>query len=120
MNFLDELKERKKSVELKEINITPKALALRDFDLLEYGNFAINVRADFGSYCTPRETLEKLNKYKEMEFAIVRGKKFLTVTDVLPTFTKLQEIEKYNSKVYGYVPVDLIQELYEELNRVYR
>ncbi|HLI46870.1 MAG TPA: hypothetical protein VKU94_06740 [Geobacterales bacterium] len=49
-----------------------------------------------------------------MEFALIaENGDFIRVKDILPNFPKLEEIEEYWDTVYGYVPVNLIEELYQ-------
>jgi hypothetical protein len=47
-----------------------------------------------------------------MEFALLWQDQFIRVQDAFPDFPRLAEIEEYYDTVYGYVPVDLIQDLF--------
>ena len=52
------------------------------------------------------------DKYKEMEFALCTEKDFADVKDYIDT----NEYDEYfDGSVYGYVPVSLIEKLYQNL-----
>ncbi|MGG2024239.1 hypothetical protein AB1282_00375 [Gottfriedia sp. S16(2024)] len=80
-------------------------------------NLWLSIQASYGHYCTPRKTLKNIEDYTNMEFALMNGEReFVSLTDILPTFSKLDEInECFEGSVYCYVPVDLIDELFKEL-----
>jgi len=45
---------------------------------------------------------------------------FVTVEEVLPNFPSLKAFENFDSGgVYGYVPIELIEELYQALKKKY-
>jgi hypothetical protein len=120
MNLLNVLKETEESKKIRKWTTQKNELVIRDFQNIEFGDFLLSIRADATSNCTPRKTLDEINKYETMEFALVKGEKFLSVTDVLPEFSKLKEIQRYDHSIYGYVPVELIQDLYLELSKKYQ
>lgn len=81
----------------------------------------LSLQASYGHYCSPRKTLRDVAEYTSMEFALMDAdRNFKSVTEVLPNFSRLKEIEEYESTVYGYVPVDLIQDLINELYKKYK
>jgi HD superfamily phosphohydrolase len=120
MHFFDHLRESQESKGFRNKNKQLKGIVIKHFEPLKYNVFTVSIQASAGNYCTPRESLEDVRQYKEMEFAVMHNNEFIRVSDILPTFTKLNEIEKHYKTVYAYVPVELIQELFEELNSVYK
>lgn len=78
----------------------------------------LSIQASCAHYSEPRETLSDWRQYKRWEFALIRlhegeeKSEFVRVTDVLPEFASLLEIECYEQEVYAYVPSDLVEELY--------
>ncbi len=95
---------------------------LTDFELpqrskgIEFNNgLRLSIQGSFGHYCTPRKTLS-YNKYERMEFALCTEQGFKDVKDYINT-------DKYDNyfdgSVYGYVPVSLIEELYQNLKQKY-
>jgi len=76
----------------------------------------LSIQGSYAHYCTPRITSENLNDYTHWEMALFNDNEFVQVNDVLPNFKSLAEIEHYfDSSIYPYVPVDLIEELYTAL-----
>jgi len=119
LKFINDLVESKGSIKSRNyphFTINTAFRMFNGFDLKD--GIRMSIQASYGHYCSPRETLYDLNEYSSMEFALIDNKgEFLTVTDVLPTFKRLDEIEEYFNTVYGYVPVDLINDLYIELTK---
>lgn len=75
----------------------------------------LSVQASKYHHSLPRETVP-LEEYYSMEFAIVsHNGGMLQVKDVLPDFPNLEEIEGYHDVVYSYVPVELIEQVYQAL-----
>jgi hypothetical protein len=116
MRFINKLDETRAS---KKVNhaVPFSERSYRHFKPLQITNeLWLSVQAFYGAYCTPRKTLKNLGAYKTMEFALLNGNgDFITVKSVLPKFSRLEEIEEYEDEVYGYVPVELIEELYQAL-----
>lgn len=81
-------------------------------DPIEFKNgLRLSIQGSFGHYCSPRKTLP-YDKYKTMEFALSAGKGFAEVKDFIET----DEYDAYfDGSVYGYVPVELIEKLYQAL-----
>jgi hypothetical protein len=114
MEFLKQLEEDGRS-KLSDAIFDDDSI-LRGFKHIQIGDLSLSIQASWGHYCTPRRTLNNLDEYSTMEFAIIQDDgEFATVSEVLPTFSRLDEIEEYENTVYGYVPVDLIEQLYQEL-----
>jgi hypothetical protein len=88
--------------------------AYRSLKHIKKDDISLSIQASYGHYCTPRLTLSDLNDYSSMEFALIKEGEFIQVKDILPNFSALEEIEEYfDGSVYGYVPVNLIEELYK-------
>ncbi|PHD96638.1 hypothetical protein [Bacillus toyonensis] len=124
MEFLKRLEEIADSKMFgKQLSNIPLMSELNHYRVLKglvFGeDIVLSIQASYGHYCTPRETIE-LDDYSEMELGLIQNGGFVTVTNLLPEFKRLKEIEEYESTVYGYVPVDLIEELYQELKKSYR
>lgn len=115
--FINDLMESEASIKSRKYPHFSINEAFRMFEGIELKEgIRISIQASYGHYCSPRETLYNLNEYSSMEFALMDNKgNFLTVTDILPAFKRLDEIEEYFDTVYGYVPVDLINDIYLEL-----
>lgn len=80
-------------------------------------NLWFSIQASYAHYCTPQKTLETLEDYTHWEFALIGESGFLRVTEVLPDFPSLAEIEYYEAEVYAYVPIDLVEDLYLALKK---
>ena len=80
--------------------------------IMIHDNLWLSIQASFAHYSIPRETIDDLQKYTHWEVALFTRDNFVRVTDVLPEFPSLAEIEHYESQVYAYVPADLVEELY--------
>ncbi|MCP8969708.1 hypothetical protein [Ectobacillus ponti] len=88
----------------------------RAFKNFQFGNVRLSVQASFAHYCTPRVTRDDLSIYSTMEFALLdKNGEFIRVKDVLPDFPLLDEIERHYDSVYAYVPIELIEALYNAL-----
>jgi hypothetical protein len=119
MEFIKNLKETNDSKAVGKIMPFDEDLTYRKFIGFQFGNIWLSIQASYGHYCTPRKTLKDINEYTAMEFALMNKEGFISVSDALPNFTRLKEIEEYEDTVYGYVPVELIEELYQELSATF-
>lgn len=87
------------------------------------GNYKMSIQGSTGHYCTPRTTLP-VEDYDRMELALFNRKGWLHITrsSVLKEFPRYDELleraDGVNSAapVFGYVPVDLLNDLYVYLN----
>ena len=93
----------------------------RQYKALKCGRYLVSIQGSRGHYCTPRETIGA-NEYFSMEIAIfpryTRNKHvFLNVnrSKKLKAFPRISELMERadgpQPTVFGYVPVDLIQDL---------
>ncbi|WP_144561661.1 hypothetical protein [Bacillus mycoides] len=123
MEFLTRLEEKDESKMVKEkmadIQLMSEFNHYRMLKGIAFGKgITLSIQASYGHYCTPRETTD-LDDYSAMELGLLQNGEFVTVSSLLPEFSRLKEIEEYEDTVYGYVPVDLIGELYQELKKSY-
>ena len=95
-----------------------KEIGGRDFKPLLFPSFFLSVQMSAFHRCEPKKYITNLSEYKSAEFAIIdyAERKLRRVGDVLPSFSRLAEIETYfDGNVYAYVPISLINQLYEEI-----
>ena len=78
--------------------------------------YFISIQASYSHYCTPRATLP-LNEYEKMEIMLYRVNGSSVTPDSLSKFEDFEIMKsRYDDYgVYGYVPVETIQKLYEWL-----
>lgn len=115
MEFLSQLEEDTYSKQKMYVPFD-EDFTYRGFNHIKIGDLSLSIQASFGHYCTPRKTLKSASDYTSMEFALIKANgDFTTVSEILPNFSRLSEIEEYENTVYGFVPVELIEELYQEL-----
>ncbi|QJI52348.1 hypothetical protein [Psychrobacillus phage Perkons] len=119
MEFINKLVEDESSVKFSKLRKFDEDFTFRSFRRIPINDLlGLSIQASYGHYCNPRKTIKDLSEYTRMEFALLDSKgEFVAVTDVLPSFSRLNEIEEYHDTVYGYVPVELIEELYQELTK---
>lgn len=95
----------------------------RMLDAVKAGKYKMSVQGSTTHYCSPRKTLP-VEDYELMELALFNKKGWLHITrsDVLKAFPRYNELleraDGVNSSapVFGYVPVDLLNDLYVYLN----
>lgn len=75
----------------------------------------LSIQANGSCHCKPQAICPSLDDYTHWEMALFDGNEFIRVTDILPEFSSLAEIELYEKGTYTYVPTDLIEELYTAL-----
>ncbi len=85
---------------------------------LKAGRYTLSIQGSGGHYCTPREIVA-LEEYSSMEIAIFNKKGWFHTSRSrtirqFPRYAELRERADGSSKitVFGYVPVDLIEDLY--------
>lgn len=115
MEFLSRLKETNDYSLAKEYMPLDNTLLIRSFFPLQIGDITFSIQASFGHYCTPRKTIADISAYTEMEFAVLRDGDFVSVEELLPGFPLLTELNEHYSVVYAYVPVHMIEAVYQAL-----
>jgi hypothetical protein len=93
------------------------------FNSVKDGNYYLSVQGSQGHYCSPRETVDP-DVYSQMEIAIINKKgKMINAnkSSLLKKFERFDELMQRSdgcngAMVYGYVDVDLINDLYLFLN----
>src|SRR5690625_859013 len=78
----------------------------------------LSVQGSEMHYCSPRENLDSLDKYKELEIALVKEKGgFLSLSEVAPQLTdKGMEADfEMNGGVYTFVPRKKVVEIVSHL-----
>lgn len=90
----------------------------RLFTGIKIGEYTLSVQGSPSHYCFPSVTLEP-NLYSNMEIALWKADEdFIDVSEDInfKSFSRLDDLmERWNDGVYGYVDVDIIQDLYEFL-----
>ena len=112
---------------IKELQKQEKAFSTEDYRMLKAvkaGSYFLSIQGSNTHYCTPRQSLP-VDIYSSMELAIINKKGSLVSinrSNLIRKFSRYSELVEraysLNSKatVYGYVPVDLINDLYCFLN----
>jgi hypothetical protein len=106
MNFINELNvyEQNKDTGFRLLKRIPIAI-----------NVELSIQASYAHYCNPRKTVS-LNEYETMELAIFVDNNFVPVEQVTNNEVLIDKFnEYYEGMVYGFVPVELLEELYQEL-----
>lgn len=120
MEFISEMKETFESV-LPRLARAPKAWVLRNFNPIKFGNnVELSVQASFSHYCSPRTTTD-LKDYTSMEIALFKDGEFISLTGLLiPHIDLMKRAEGYyEGTVYGYMPVEMIEEIYQALKETF-
>ncbi len=98
----------------------------RKLKAVKAGKYFLSIQGSNGHYCSPRQTLP-VDLYSEMELAIFNKKGSMVSINrskLLRQFERYNELldraDSLNSKatVYGYVSVDLLNDLYCFLNGI--
>jgi len=92
----------------------------RFFDSVNAGNYVLSIQASEGHYCSPRKNLPA-HAYFSFELAIWHkdSQHFLNAaqSSVMRSFPRWEELKgNSGSRVFGWVPEDLINDLINYLN----
>lgn len=119
MEFLKHLKPNEETETLTKLRIGMHLSHLpRINEPIQFNeDILLSIQCSYAHYCIPRNTLP-YNKYRDMEIGIVKSNEFVKVEEVLELEENKWE-NYYDTQVYGYVPVDLIEELYQALKQKY-
>lgn len=91
--------------------------SLRCFKSIPAGPYRLSIQASEGHYCSPRITCSP-KFYDSMEMAIFTRNGWLSPSrsSVMKAFPRWEELRSYmesgKNPVFGYVPIDLIDDLY--------
>jgi hypothetical protein len=115
MEIVTELKKQEASRDLNN--------DYRMMKSIKAGNYTMSVQGSTTHYCSPRIT-EAIENYNCMELALFNKKGWLHITrsSVIKNFPRYNELleraDGVNSgaPVFGYVPMDLLNDLYVYLN----
>ena len=112
---------------IRELQKQEKAFSTEDYRMLKAvkaGDYFLSIQGSNTHYCTPRHSLP-VDIYSSMELAIINKKGSMVSinrSNLIRKFSRYSELveraDSLNSKatVYGYVPVDLLNDLYCFLN----
>tara|TARA_R110000796_G_scaffold126793_10_gene241841 strand:+ start:322 stop:675 length:354 start_codon:yes stop_codon:yes gene_type:complete len=114
---------------IKTITENKNNYGLSIIDAIEVGVYRLSIQASKLHYCSPRENLD-LNLYTSMELGLWKTKDntesiILGEDKNLLAFPRFDELKKYiettldtGFAVFGYVPVDLLNDLYLYLKNI--
>ena len=123
MKFIEKLTETKDSLNAKERKDelsmfgSYEDMGFRMLERLKINDkIHLSIQASYGGhYCLPRKTLP-LEDYTSMELAIFKDGDFASVDQVTDNQSLINKFnECYEGTVYSYVPVELLEELYQDL-----
>lgn len=121
MEFIEKLVEAEDSIRMKDYqspfgDSEERTLRLFNRVTLKDG-VHLSIQCSYAHYCSPRKTVDVLN-YTTMELAIFKDEQFTNVNAITNNKELANELnEYYEGTVYGYVPVELIEKLYQELSK---
>lgn len=82
-------------------------------------DISLSVQGSYYHYCLPRRTLP-YNQYKNLEFALTKNGRFVSVGAVLSSQPEGDIwCDYFDGSIYGYVPVEKIEKLYQLLKKEY-
>ena len=77
--------------------------------------YDLSIQCSEHHYCTPKK-INELNSYNTFEVAILWQNSFIYPSE-LENFPRKKELDKcHEGTVFGYVPQDLVEDLYNYLN----
>lgn len=115
MNFIKKMVETEDSKVMAEVPLINKMKNHQAIPVMD-GKYWLSIQASFYHHCSPRETFDDLSMYSSMEFALIDTEgEFRSVASILPDFTELEDY--YEHPVYSFAPVELIEELYQALQK---
>lgn len=92
---------------------------MRPFHALEFDrDISLSVQAHFAVYCKPRKTLNDLTKYTAWEIGLLQKGTLAHPSDVPFLEFRQEWLELWGGdQVAGYVPTEMVQEIYEYLDQ---
>ena len=122
MEFLTKLVETEGTHRLREVQKetgNDVGLGYREFKRINVGpsDIGLSIQASYAHYCEPRKTVD-IKDYVAMELAIMQRSRFLNIFDISDDPVIVTKLRQYfDGAVYGFVPVELIEELYQTVKR---
>ncbi len=119
MEFLKNLTESEDSKKIKELGIgfgDYENHGMRGNNALIIGDIALSIQASYAHYCLPRKTID-LDAYTHMEMAIIKEGEFLSAGEVVHNKELAEKLDEHFDTVFSCVPVELIEELYQDLKK---
>lgn len=112
--------ERSPFTKFKDIMV--RAVSRNHFKALPCGKYELSIQASAGHYCSPKQTYETAEGYYNFEVAInKRGGRMIKPRNskVIKAFPRYDELgfDYKNQMVAGWIPEDVIQDLYDYLRR---
>ena len=111
-------------MELEFVNVLNTGTRGHILPAVSAGRYFLSIQASSGHYCTPRETVP-VTQYSSMEMCIftATSTRFLDVRmsstiRSFPRYLELLECMDAGGQVFGWVSVDLINDLYLYLSQV--
>lgn len=103
---------------INKMNVKAEVDNFRLYNKINFNNCVeLSVQASYGHYCNPRKTTH-LNEYNNMELAILKNDEFVTISDVTNDKCLIERLNScFEGTVYGFVPIELIEELYLTLSQ---
>ena len=106
--------------DFRELLIDNKAYEkdFRQFNRICIGDYELSIQTYKYGYCKPDRALNNLKTYSSMELAIFKNDKMIIVEEdkLFNNFKYLNELlNNKDEGIYGYVPVNVLQELLEYL-----
>lgn len=116
--FIEDLKE--KIFDEEGYSFRDTIHRYRQFDPIKINNnLWLSIQASYAHYSRPRQTISNFEDYSHWEVALFTKEQFISVSQILPDFDSLAELELYfEGSVYPYVPKDLVEELYLSLKKL--
>lgn len=121
MEWHDETKAIRELIPDLEETVFLKNYVIHKEIRFNYG-VGLSVQAGTGFHSIPRESVG-LKEYKAMEMAVNKNGDLVPIESVLPEFKHKEgmygKLLGDNVIVYGCVPVEIIEEIYQELKKEY-
>lgn len=89
------------------------------FNHIKVGNVNLSIQGSQGHYCSPRETINP-KEYMSMEMAVIVDGEWVNLENdhLFDDFDKVEDFKIYEGGtegLYGFIPVELIEDLYQYL-----
>ncbi len=88
---------------------------IRMLKAIKFGDFSISIQASANTYCQPREVMAFFSDYESMEVATFYKDQWCVLTNFTKYYDIFEDISEMANTVAGYVPVEIIQEMVDEL-----